>query len=241
MRQPELLLNIGFAVESVREGVPVVQCIAPREATAFVADVVYAAGGRPVVTGTSPDALAALTASDALMVDLGTLSVEGSDGLAESIAQTRDGQLPWVLDASRLGRSGMRHDRVQNLLSLRPAVVRILRDDLAEARIAGLTGALVVTADSDSVSRGETLVQVEAGSARLRQIAGARAAVAALTAACSAVADPYVAAVAATAWFSEASQRAEKRSSGPASFRVALVDVLAELRGDEIAEALLNA
>lgn len=241
MRQPELLLNIGFAVEAVREGAPVVQCIAPREATAFVADVLYAAGAHPVVTGTSPEALAAIASGDALMVDLGTLSLEGAEGLPASIAQARETDLRWVLDASRLGRGAVRQDRLQSLVGLRPAVVRVLRSDLVDMRLGGHSGALVVSADSDDVSHGDQLLQVASGSRRLRQVAGVRSAVAALTAACATVADPLVAAVAGAAWFSEASTRAEARASGPASFRVALVDALAEVRGDEVTEALLNA
>lgn len=241
MRQPELLLNIGFAVEAVREGAPVVQCIAPRDATSFVADVLYAAGALPVATGTSQEALAALASADALALDLGTLGVEGSEGLTSSIAQTHDGHLPWVLDASRLGRSGIRQDRVQNLLGLRPAVVRVLQEDLSEVRLTGHTGALVVTADAEAVSLGEQLFHIEPGARLLSRIPGVRAAIAALTAACTTVAEPLVAAVAGSAWLSEASQRADARASGPASFRVALVDALAEVRGDEVAEALLGA
>lgn len=241
MRQAELLLNIGLAVEAVRESAPVVQCVAPREATAFVADVLYAAGARPVATGTSPEALAAIASADALMIDLGTLGVEGSEGLTETLAAAHDGALPWVLDASRLGRAPVRPERLQDLVGLRPAVVRVQREDLGDVRLIGHTGALVVSADTDSVSQGDRLVQVESGALRLRQIAGVRAAVAALTAACVTVADPLVAAIAGAAWMSEASRRADALASGPASFRVALVDALAEVRGDEVAEALLNA
>lgn len=240
MRQPELLLNIGFAVEAVREGAPVVQCIAPREATSFVADVLYAAGARPVVTGTSPEALAALAHSDALVVDLGTLSIEGSEGLADAISRAAGGELRWVLDASRLGRAGIRFDRVQGLVSLRPAVVRVLKEDLDEIRLDGHRGAIVVSADAEEVSLGERRLQVPSGADRLRQIAGVRAAVSALTAACATVADPLVAAVAGSAWLSEASRRADAQASGPASFRVALVDALAQVRGDEVAEALMK-
>lgn len=241
MRHTELLLNIGFAIEAVREGSPVVQCIAPREATAFVADVLYAAGSRPVVTGTSPEALAALAASDALMIDLGTLSVEGSEGLTTSIAQAHDGNLVWVLDASRLGGIGVRQDRVQSLLALHPAVVRVNRDDLDGLPLNAHQGALVVSGDADAVSQGDTAIHVPMGSARLRQIAGVRAAVAALTAACATVTDPVGAAVAGAAWLSVASLRAAEQASGPASFRVALVDALAGVRGDEVAESLMNA
>lgn len=241
MRQAELLLNIGFAVEAVRETAPVVQCIAPREATAFVADVLYAAGARPVVTGTSPEALAALASADALALDLGTLGLEGSEGLTSTLAQAHGGHLKWVLDASRLGRAGVRQERLQNLVGLHPAVLRVEREDLAELRLSGHDGALVVSGDTESVSHGDRLLQVEPGAPQLRRIAGVRAAVAALTAACATVADPLVAAIAGAAWLSEASQRAVQNSSGPASFRVALVDALAEVRGDEVAEALMNA
>ena len=57
MSHSSLALTIGFAAEAVREEGPRVQCVAPRAATPFVADALHGAGARPLVTGTSPDAL----------------------------------------------------------------------------------------------------------------------------------------------------------------------------------------
>ena len=58
MPRSGLALTIGFAAEAVREGSPLIHCVAPRAATSFVADVLHGAGARSVVTGTSPDAVA---------------------------------------------------------------------------------------------------------------------------------------------------------------------------------------
>ena len=81
-------------------------------------------------------------------------------------------------------------------------------------------------------------VAVLTGSAMLAQVAGVRAAVSALMAACSAVTGPLEAALAGAAWLALASERAEEHGRGPASFRVALIDALWTVRGDEIAEYL---
>lgn len=241
MLATQLLLHIGFAVESVRENGPVVQGVVPREATPFVADVLSAAGAAPVLTGTTPDALAALAFSDALALDLGTLSVEGSEGLTAAIAQAHEGALTWVLEASRLGRAPLSQQRMQDLVFLRPTVVRGRAADRAELRLGEHQGAVVLTGDTDEVTLGGQTLHVARGAELLDRIAGVRAATAALTAACATVADPLVAAAAGAAWLSVASVKAAEQASGPAAFRVALVDAVASVRGDEVAESLMNA
>ncbi|MFV0406975.1 MAG: hydroxyethylthiazole kinase, partial [Propioniciclava sp.] len=76
------------------------------------------------------------------------------------------------------------------------------------------------------------------GAALLAQVPGVRTAVCALVAACATVIAPVEAALAGTAWAALASERAAQQSAGPASFRIALIDALSALRGDEIANYL---
>ena len=69
MSRSGLALTIGFATEAVRESAPHIQCVAPLAATPFVADALHGAGARSLVTGTSPDALAAAQGADAVVLD----------------------------------------------------------------------------------------------------------------------------------------------------------------------------
>lgn len=238
MPRSGLALTVGFAAEAVRESAPLVHCVAPRAATSFVADVLHGVGARPVVTGTSPDALAAALTADALVLDLGTLSSEWSDAVNPALAQARSADIPWVLDATTLGRAPLRHDRVRALLGHRPSVVRASLEELDGLRIDLPGGALILGASAERVVRGRDELAVPHGSSMLAQIPGVRSAVSAIVGACSAVTGPLEAALAGAAWLALASERAEEHGRGPASYRVALVDALWTVRGDEIAEYL---
>lgn len=238
MARSALELTVGFAAESVRETSPVVHCVAPRAATPFVADVLYGAGAIPVVTGTSTEALAAALSADAAMLDLGTLSAEWSDAVTPTLAAAREQALPWVLDVTQLGRLPLRADRVRALLGHRPVVVRLTSGELDGGHIEPTEGALVLGEYASTVVADGQSYRIPEGAPRLSRVPGVRSAVSALTAACATVAGPLEAALAASAWVALASTRAAEAARGPASFRSALVDELAAVRGDEIAEFL---
>lgn len=238
MPRSGLALTIGFAAEAVREGAPLVHCVAPRAATAFVADVLHGAGARSVVTGTSADALSAALTADAVMFDLGTLSTEWSDAVNPTVAQARSQGTPWVLDATRVGLAPLRLDRVRALLGHRPTVVRASAAEVDGLRLETPGGALALGESVERVVVGGEDVAVPAGAQMLGQVPGVRSAACALMAACATATGPLEAALAGAAWLALASERAEERTHGPASFRVALIDALWTVRGDEIAEYL---
>lgn len=238
MPRSALALTVGFAAESIREGAPQVHCVAPRAATSFVSDVLHAVGARSVVTGASPDALAAATRADAVVTDLGALTSEWSDAVTPALAELRDAGTPWVLDVTRLGRTALRTDRVRALVGQEPTVVRADERVMDGVTLDAGAGALVLGEAAERVVAGGREVSVPHGSPMLSHVPGVRSAVSALTAACAAVAGPGEAALAAAAWVALASERADRGEQGPASFRVALLDALWTVRGDEIAEYL---
>lgn len=238
MPRSGLALTVGFAAEAVRESAPLVHCVAPRAATSFVADVLHGAGARSVVTGTSPDALAAALTADAAVVDLGTVVSEWSDAVNPMVAQLHSSGTPWVLDATAIGRAPLRLDRVRGLLAHHPTVVRASAPVMDDVRLDGSDAALALGESVERVLHRGDEVAVSTGSPMLDQVAGVRAAVSALVAACAAVTGPIEAALAGAAWLALASERAEEHGRGPASFRVALIDALWTVRGDEIAEYL---
>ena len=238
MPRSGLALTIGFAAEAVRESAPLVHCVAPRAATSFVAEVLHGAGAGSVVTGTSPDALAAGLSADAVMLDLGTLVSEWSDAVNPTVAQLRAAGTPWVLDATPLGRESLRADRVRGLIGHRPTVIRASDAVVDGVRLDSADSALALGEAEIRVQYAGSSVAVLAGSQMLGQVPGVRAAVSALMAACATATGPMEAALAGAAWLALAAERAEQHSNGPASFRIALVDSLWTVRGDEIAEYL---
>lgn len=237
MSRSGLVLTIGFAAEAVRETSPLVHCLAPRAATSFVADVLYGAGAVPVVTGTSAEALAASTTADAVLVDLGTLASEWSESVSPTLAALRDSGRPWALDVTTIGRAPLRTDRLRSLLGYHPTIVRASREALDEGRLDVGDGALVIGTSAEQVRGGGVTYDVPGLAGQLADIPGIRAAVTALMAACATVTGPTEAALTGAAWVSLASTRVS-HDLGPASLRIALIDALAAVRGDEIADYL---
>lgn len=228
-----LLLRVGFAIESVREIQPVVHCVPPRAATALVADILEAAGAKPVVTGYSPPALAAMSTADAAYLDVSSFESEGIDTKLLSGLQ-----LPWVLDVTSIGRAPVNAALAQTMAGFNPSVIRIRQHDVG----LGLTApALVVRSDTDeTVQAGDTSMTMSRGAEMLKNLVGIRSVTSALTAACAAVTSPMEASLAAGAWLALASERAAERAPRPGSFKVALVDELATIRGDIVAESLMH-
>lgn len=233
-----LALTIGFAAESVRETGPLVHCIAPAGATPFVADVLFGVGARSVITGTSDDALAASLSADAIALDLATMSAEWSENIVPTASRAHTNGTPWVLDVSSLGRAAVRLDRVRALLANAPTVIRSTSGRLDDHSIDPGKGVVVTGVVPEKVRSVDETISVPPGAALLAQVPGVRTAVCALIAACATVTQPTQAALTGTAWAALASERAAQKSRGPASFRIALVDALSAVRGDEIATYL---
>lgn len=223
-----LALTVGLAVEAVRETAPFVHIVAPQSATAFVGDVLHAAGAHAVMTGTEP--LDAAAHADALVLDVGTAAGDLPDDTAS---------VPWVLDVTRLGRAPLDADRVRSLLAHAPGIVRADAREVDGVRIDAGTATLVLGESAELVVAGGREVAIPRGPEMLTHVPGVRSAVSALIGACAAVASPVEAALAGAAWLALSSERAEQGNvRGPASFRTALLDELWTVRGDEVARYL---
>lgn len=231
-----LALTVGLAAETVRESGVVVHCVAPREATAFVADVLHAVGASAVITGTSVAGLKAAGSADALALDLATLTAEGWDPVGPALSTAAAAGTPWVLDATKLGRQPLRAGLVQTLLGHRPAMVVVDEIDADVVVAAGVERAIVTEGTQVLVGDGELVVPPM--NTMLAKTPGVRAAASALIAACLGVAPPLEAALAGAAWMSLASERAARNGRGPARYRMAFIDELSTIHGDEIAEHL---
>ncbi len=238
MSSSALALTIGFAAEAVRESAPHIQCVAPRAATPFVADTLHGVGARSLVTGTAPDALAATSGAESVVLDLSALTSEWNDSIIPTTARLAEQGLPWVLDLTPLGVLPLQTQRVQALLSNRPTVVRVDPAEVGGFTGEGINAAIVWGEAAERVTYGGREVEVPHGSEMLAQIPGVRSAVSALIGACAFATGPLEAALAGAAWLALASERAEEHARGPASFRTTLIDALWTVRGDEIAEYL---
>lgn len=241
-----LTVQMGLVLEAVRERTPMVHLIVPSVAQGFVADALLASGARPMITDTPEEAPVLVDLAEALFVDLGSLSRDQADTIPVAVQAAQAGRKPWVLDPSFVGPTPVRTPLARALLESRPAIVRANSADVmtlggadaeesARALASGTGGVVTVWGDVDLVTDGQRVLRLANGTPLMNRAVGTTSVLGALIAACAAVSDPWTATSAAIAWLNIAGERAAARSAGPGSFRVNLVDELANVGGDEIA------
>ena len=241
-----LTVQMGLVLEAVRERSPMVHLINPSVSQGFVAEALLAAGARPMITDTPEEAPVLVALADALIVDLGSLTHAQAATIPVAVEAALDGGKPWVLDPYFVGPTPVRTPLARQLLESRPAVVRAKSADVmtlggSEAEesartVAGRTGGVVaVWGDVDLLTDGRRILRLANGTPLMNRAVGTTSVLGALTAACVAVADPWTATAAAIAWLNIAGERAAAQSAGPGSFRMNLIDQLANVGGDEIA------
>ncbi|WP_420829359.1 hydroxyethylthiazole kinase [Bifidobacterium miconis] len=97
--------------------------------------------------------------------------------------------------------------------------------------------AVAVSGAVDLVTDGERVYRLPGGSAMMAKITGAGCSLGGVTATYLAVAEPLVAALAATLLYNRAGEIAEAQSHGPGSFQVHLLDALWNLTPEQIADS----
>ena len=101
-------------------------------------------------------------------------------------------------------------------------------------------GAVAVSGAVDLVTDGDRTFRLPGGSAMMTKITGAGCSLGGVTATYLAVAEPLVAALAASLLYDRASEIAETQSNGPGSFQVALLDALWNVTADQVATSEIN-
>lgn len=242
-------------LDAVRERAPLVHCLSAAVSMGIVADGLLAAGARPMMTETAAEAPHMVTLADALLINLGTLSTDGTAGIPATVEAARGRGLPWVLDPAAVGAAPVRTALARRLLGRRPAVVRANASEVlalaggaggrgadstaapdealrAARAVSALTGGAVAVSGAVDLlldAAGHEL-RVACGTPLLTRVTGTGCLLGALTAAClGAGAGPLEAAHAAAVWMGAAGELAEERAPRPGSFRVALVDALEEV------------
>jgi hydroxyethylthiazole kinase len=229
-------------IARLRARAPRVHCITNGVAQNFTANLLLAAGCVPSMT-LSPEEVGSFVAgADALLVNLGTFDRERREAVEIAVATAARENVPWVLDPVLIDRSPARAAFARDLIARGPRVVRLnhaeftaLANDVptsdalaAYARAQPVT--LALSGTTDLVADGERLVTVANGDPLMAKVTAMGCAGSALVAACLAMEhDAAQAAAAALAMIGVAGELAAAKAEGPASFAVAIIDVLYRL------------
>ncbi|WP_370249451.1 hydroxyethylthiazole kinase [Nocardioides sp.] len=249
---------LAAALAEVRAQAPLVQCLTNHVVSGFTANLLLALGAAPAMVDVPGEAAPFAGVAGGVLINLGTPHAEQRAAMREAaVAAPR-----WVLDPVAVGALPVRTDLAQELLAAGPSIVRGNAseiaalaghghggrgvdatagvDDVAAAarELAGRIGAVVaVSGPVDLVTDGHRSVRIHAGHALLTRVTGGGCALGAAMAAHLAVTDPFTAAVAASLGHGLAAEHAAAGASGPGTFAVRLLDAVAALGPEHLAQA----
>jgi hydroxyethylthiazole kinase len=238
---------------------PLVHCITNAVVTGFTANVLLALGAAPAMVDITGEAGMFAAISSGLLVNLGTPTPEQRSASLEAVGGARTAGTPWVLDPVAVGALPVRTALAQDLLALRPTLIRGNASEIlalagrsqggrgvdaldgteaaadAARELAGITGgAVAVSGPVDLVVDADHEIRIGNGDVLLTRVTGGGCALGAVMAAFLGAArrtgDSPVVAAAATLVYTLAAEDAAARAEGPGSFAVALLDALAAIR-----------
>lgn len=236
--------SIGTLLPRLQAQRPLVHCVTNPVTMNFVADALNAVSARPIMANSPAEIDTIAGAASAVLVNMGVPQS------AQIYVQAAKAAQKWVFDPVGAGGTKLRIDIAQQLLPLRPGIIRgnageILAlggqagvvegvDSLATPEEAAGVAKLLaekyrtvvaMTGATDYVVSPDRIVRLTGGDGLMASITGTGCVAGALCAAFLAVSDdPFDAAVAALHLMSGAADHAAKSAKGPGSFKVALLD-----------------
>lgn len=250
---------------AVRARSPLVHNITNYVVMNNTANALLALGASPAMVHATEEVEEFVALSQALVVNLGTLSTPWIRAMDKAVVAANARGIPWVLDPVGAGATALRTDTAADLARLRPACIRgnaseILvlagatgektkgvdstrssADALAPARqLALATGAVVaVTGPVDYVTDGTRTIALANGHPLMAKVTGLGCTATALVGAALAVEpDRLVAVAAGLSFLALAGEIAAERSPGPGSLQLQLLDALHLLDAATITQRL---
>ncbi len=245
------IADVWSALEDLRARRPLVHNITNYVAMSVSANVLLALGASPAMVHAVEEVEDFAAISDALVINIGTLSPPWVAAMGKAVERMRTAGKPWVLDPVGCGATPYRTQVAAELAVLSPAIIRgnaaeimslagesgagkgvdsVSRADdatHAAAALAARTGAVVaVTGEVDYVCDGAGCTAIYGGHALMPLSTALGCSLSAITAAFAAVRPPREAAMAALTVFAAAGSAAAARCRGPGHLPAELCDAL---------------
>tara|TARA_R110000787_G_scaffold257966_1_gene363153 strand:- start:1027 stop:1800 length:774 start_codon:yes stop_codon:yes gene_type:complete len=248
---------------ALRDQNPLVQCMTNYVAMNIAANVVLAAGASPAMVHAEEEIADFTPICGALTINIGTLSMPWLVSMAAAARVATDQNIPWVLDPVAHFISDYRKRAAQDLLALRPTIVRGNASEIlalagepgagkaadsgdsvdaaqgaARALAANLGAVVAITGPIDFVTDGTREVRVSGGSPLMPQVTALGCSQTALMGAYAATGPAFDAALACLAHFKVSGSRAAKEAKGPGSFQMHFLDALAATQPEDFAQVI---
>ncbi len=255
-----MVLQCADVLARWREERPLVHNITNYVAMDISANALLAAGASPAMVHAKEEVREFVAISRALAINIGTLSSDWVESMHLAATEASTREIPWVLDPVGAGATSYRTRTSEALAARRPAVIRgnaseILAlaagtagtggvdashssDDAAEpARaLAARRGTVIaMTGSTDYITNGVRTIAVSNGHPSMARVTAVGCTATVLVAAaCAVEADALIAATAALVFLGLCGERAAEGDPGPGTFRVRLIDALAEVTPDDV-------
>ncbi|MDR3254988.1 MAG: hydroxyethylthiazole kinase [Synergistaceae bacterium] len=239
-------------LRELRERTPLTHYISNQVAANITANVLLAVGASPAMVISSNEVEGFVKMAQGLLINIGTITSRDERAMLKAAASAHEAGTPWVLDPVAVGISEYRTRVSNDLIAFNPSIIRgnaseILSisgafggskgtdstasstDAVDAARyIAAKTKSVVaVSGEVDYITDGESVVAVPGGNVIMTRVTAIGCALGALMAAFLPVTgDALKSAVAASAVYAAAGERAFKNSKGTGSFAAAFLDAL---------------
>lgn len=225
--------TVARVLSRVAELRPRVHCLTNTVAQNVTANMLLAFGAIPSMAS-HPDEVAAVAGgAGAILINLGTIGPEAERAIPKLLEVARAQAKPLVLDPVFVELSPLRMRLAEEVLRL-PGIV--VRGNAAEMRalkplLASAAGAIrVTTGRVDLIEAPSGRLELARGHPLMAKVTGLGCASSALVAACCAVEqDPLRAVAVALTAYGIAGEIAAERCNGPGSFAMHLIDALAGL------------
>lgn len=142
-------------LEELRELNPLVHNITNLVVMNNTANALLALGASPVMAHSPAEVKNVVEISKSLVINIGTLSASWIESMYQAASHATTVGCPWVLDPVGAGISALRNDALQQLLNLRPTVIRGNASEILA--LAGFSQA--TTKGVDSTAHSSTALQ----------------------------------------------------------------------------------
>lgn len=245
------LTDVWSALEDLRARRPLILSITNYVAMSTSANVLLALGASPAMAHAAEEVEDFVAISDALVINIGTLSPPWVTAMQKAAARAGGAGKPWVLDPVGCGATPYRTQAAVALAARAPDVIRgnaaeimslageagvgkgVESESRAEEAtgaamaLAGRTGAAVaVTGEVDYVTGGHAPIAVRAGHMLMTRSTALGCSLSGVVAAFTAVRPPREAALAALTVFGAAGSAAAARCRGPGHLLAEICDEL---------------
>ncbi len=255
-----LVFTCADVLARLRAERPLVHNITNYVAMDISANALLAAGASPAMVHAREEVREFTAISRALALNIGTLSPAWVEAMHLAADEAVARGIPWVLDPVGVGATTYRTHTSHALMARRPTVIRgnaseILAlaagtagtggvdashasDDVVDVArgLAARTGSVVaMTGSTDYVTDGTRTIAITNGHPLMARVTAVGCTATALTAAaCAVEPDALAAAAAALVFLGVCGERAAEGAPGPGTFRVRLIDALADVTPDDL-------